>query len=111
MDARKTTGSLGHDSTKVVLSPRASESALMRAKLFSLHLPKPKLLKKFYSSIFREDFARPTPTLTVPMVVMPRRSTQFRLLKESSLVSISQRAIIPCSGDDFRVTELPPFGY
>ncbi len=29
------------------------------------------LLKKFYSSIFRKDNARPTPTLPVPTVVMP----------------------------------------
>ncbi len=29
------------------------------------------LLKNFYSSIFREDYARPTPTLPVPTVVMP----------------------------------------
>ncbi len=29
------------------------------------------LLKNFYSFIFREDYARPTPTLPVPTVVMP----------------------------------------
>ncbi len=29
------------------------------------------LLKNFYSSIFREDYARPTPPLPVPTVVMP----------------------------------------
>ncbi len=29
------------------------------------------LLKNFYSFLFREDYARPTPTLPVPTVVMP----------------------------------------
>ncbi len=51
-----------------------------------------KVLKNFYSSIFREDYARPTPTLPVPTVVMP--VPQFRLCIESSQVSISQKELV-----------------
>ncbi len=51
------------------------------------------LLKDFYSSIFREDDARPTPTLSVPTVVMP--VPQFSIpvvLRELSNLDISNRA-------------------
>ncbi len=52
------------------------------------------LLKNFYSSIFCEDYARPTPTLPVPTVVMPVPQFQFRLCIESSQVSISQKELV-----------------
>ncbi len=43
----------------------------MKAKLFFTPSAQAELLEDSYSSIFREDDARPTLTLPVPMVLIP----------------------------------------
>ncbi len=50
-------------------------------------------LKDLYSSIFREDNARPTPTLTVPTAVMPLpQISTLSVHKELSSLNISNGA-------------------
>ncbi len=50
-------------------------------------------LKNFYSSIFREDDARPTPTLPVPTVVMPEPQFSIPIVhRQLSSLDISKGA-------------------
>ncbi len=51
------------------------------------------LLKNFYSSIFREDYARSTPTLPVPTAVMPMPQFLVPVVhRELSSLNISKGA-------------------
>ncbi len=51
------------------------------------------ILKNFFTSIFREDDARSTPTLRVPTVVMPVSQSSIPVVhREPSSLDISKRA-------------------
>ncbi len=50
-------------------------------------------MKNFYSSIFREDDARPTPTLPVPTIAMPVPQFSIPVVPRESQVSISQKKV------------------